>query len=131
MGFNVIDGVRQKFMHYEQDTETGLDYAGARYHSPMQGRFTSIDPVMISARAINPQSGIVTLTFLTGPQLWLIPAERSRRAPTVAARQNPGIVLVITRAKTSRNMTAVSSLREMQLPQPKLREMATGILTTN
>jgi RHS repeat-associated protein len=56
MGFNVIDGVRQKFMHYEQDTETGLDYAGARYHSPMQGRFTSIDPVMISARTINPQS---------------------------------------------------------------------------
>jgi RHS repeat-associated protein len=56
MGFSVTDGLRQKFTHYERDIETGLDYAGARYHSAIQGRFTSIDPVMISARTINPQS---------------------------------------------------------------------------
>jgi len=55
MGFNAIDGLRQKFTRYERDTETGLDYAGARYHSPTQGRFTSIDPVMVSARPTNPQ----------------------------------------------------------------------------
>jgi RHS repeat-associated protein len=36
---------RQKFTGYERDTETGLDYAGARYYASPQGRFTSVDPV--------------------------------------------------------------------------------------
>ena len=36
--------------------EAGLDYFGARYFSGAQGRFTSPDPLMASARASNPQS---------------------------------------------------------------------------
>ena len=39
------DGVRQKFDGYERDLEIGLDYAGARYYAPIQGRFASLDPV--------------------------------------------------------------------------------------
>jgi RHS repeat-associated protein len=35
--------VRQKFTSKERDSETGLDYFGARYFSSVQGRFTSPD----------------------------------------------------------------------------------------
>lgn len=50
------DGVRQQFTSYERDSETNLDFAEARYYSPTQGRFTSIDPMMASATPANPQS---------------------------------------------------------------------------
>ncbi len=44
------------FTSKERDAETGLDYFGARYFSGAQGRFTSTDPLMASARVGNPQS---------------------------------------------------------------------------
>ena len=48
--------MRQQFTLKERDNETGLDYFGARYYGSTQGRFTSVDPVFISARRmINPQ----------------------------------------------------------------------------
>jgi RHS repeat-associated protein len=53
---SAADGIRQKFTNEERDKETGLDYFGARYYASVQGRFTSVDPAMISARPINPQS---------------------------------------------------------------------------
>jgi RHS repeat-associated protein len=43
-GYGGSDGVRQSFTGYEKDDETGLNFAQARYHSPTQGRFTSVDP---------------------------------------------------------------------------------------
>ncbi|HWS99690.1 MAG TPA: RHS repeat-associated core domain-containing protein [Pyrinomonadaceae bacterium] len=49
-------GVRQQFTQYERDIETGLDYAQARYYAGIQGRFTSVDPLLASARLSNPQS---------------------------------------------------------------------------
>jgi RHS repeat-associated protein len=39
----IIDSVRQKFDGYERDPETEWDFAQARYHSSIQGRFTSVD----------------------------------------------------------------------------------------
>jgi RHS repeat-associated protein len=50
------DGVRQQFTSYERDTESGLDFAEARYYSSSQGRFTSVDPLMASASTANPQT---------------------------------------------------------------------------
>jgi RHS repeat-associated protein len=55
-GYQNNDGVRQRFTQYEYDSETGLDYAQARYYAGTQGRFTSVDPLMASAHAGNPQS---------------------------------------------------------------------------
>jgi len=37
------DDVRQKFTGYERDTESGLDFAQARYFNPLVGRFSSPD----------------------------------------------------------------------------------------
>ena len=46
----------QKFTSKERDTESGLDYFGARYYSGMQGRFTSTDPNPVSKENfVNPQ----------------------------------------------------------------------------
>lgn len=56
MGYGVVDGNRQKFTGYERDSETGLDFAQARYYSSTQGRFTSADPLMASASPLRPQS---------------------------------------------------------------------------
>jgi RHS repeat-associated protein len=50
------DSVRQHFTGYEADGETGLNFAQARYQSPVQGRFTSVDPLMASASVVEPQS---------------------------------------------------------------------------
>jgi len=50
------DSVRQHFTGYEADGETGLNFAEARYQSPTQGRFTSVDPLGASASVADPQS---------------------------------------------------------------------------
>jgi len=56
IGYGAADGIRKKFTGYERDTETGLDYAQARYFSSTQGRFTSADPLLASAKPADPQS---------------------------------------------------------------------------
>ena len=50
------DAIRQKFTNYERDNETSLDFAQARYHASVQGRFTSVDPLHSSATVDNPQT---------------------------------------------------------------------------
>ena len=55
MGYQA-DSVRQKFTGYERDTETDLDFAQARFYSNKQGRFTSPDPFLASAKISLPQS---------------------------------------------------------------------------
>jgi RHS repeat-associated protein len=43
-----------KFTTYERDSESGLDYAAARYYSSGLGRFMSLDP--LAGNSSNPQS---------------------------------------------------------------------------
>jgi RHS repeat-associated protein len=50
------DSVRQKFTGYEEDDETGLYFAQARYFASVQGRFTSPDPLLSSGTVSDPQS---------------------------------------------------------------------------
>jgi RHS repeat-associated protein len=48
--------VNQKFTGKERDSESGLDYFGARYYGSALGRFTSPDPKQFSTRTIaDPQ----------------------------------------------------------------------------
>jgi RHS repeat-associated protein len=55
LGF-VTDTARKKFTGYERDKDTGLDFAQARYYSPTEGRFTSVDPFGAGSNVHNPQS---------------------------------------------------------------------------
>ncbi|MDM7924263.1 MAG: RHS repeat-associated core domain-containing protein [Pyrinomonadaceae bacterium] len=45
------DGVRKGYTGYEKDTESGLDFAQARYYNSVHGRFTSVDPLTASSSA--------------------------------------------------------------------------------
>ena len=49
-GYGGTEKVRQKFVGYERDNETGLDYAKNRYYSSTQGRYTTVDPMPIKKR---------------------------------------------------------------------------------
>ncbi len=40
---------RRKYTGYELDNSTGLNYAGARYQNPGEGRFTSQDPLFVDS----------------------------------------------------------------------------------
>lgn len=52
----VSANLHQKFSGKERDSETNLDYFGARYFSGAQGRFTSPDPVFASPQKVaDPQ----------------------------------------------------------------------------
>ncbi len=55
-GYSIPSGTRQEFTSKERDIETGLDYFLARYYASFQGRFTSVDPITVTAyRLANPQ----------------------------------------------------------------------------
>jgi RHS repeat-associated protein len=57
MGFSTSgDTNRKKYTGYERDTETGLDFAQARFYSSVNGRFTSPDPFSGSAIIADPQT---------------------------------------------------------------------------
>lgn len=48
--------MRKDYTGYEKDTESGLQFAQARYYNTMHGRFTSVDPLTASASIKNPQT---------------------------------------------------------------------------
>jgi RHS repeat-associated protein len=55
--FDQPDGTTaMKFTGKERDSETGLDYFGARYFSGAQGRFTSADKPFADQNVFDPQS---------------------------------------------------------------------------
>jgi RHS repeat-associated protein len=50
------ESVRQGFTGYEEDAETGLDYAQARYYAISMGRFIQADPLFIELKRLaDPQ----------------------------------------------------------------------------
>ena len=59
LGLNCLTteiGVRQQFTSKERDSESGLDYFGARYFSGAMGRFTSPDAPFADQMPEDPQS---------------------------------------------------------------------------
>jgi RHS repeat-associated protein len=75
MGY-ATDCVRQRWDAYERDSETGLDFAQARYYASIQGRFTSVDPhniaqeVMATASANASEASEELAVYLSMPQQW-------------------------------------------------------------
>lgn len=56
LGYTDAEEPRKDYTGYEKDTESGLEFAQARYYNPGHGRFTSVDPLTASATIRNPQS---------------------------------------------------------------------------
>jgi RHS repeat-associated protein len=66
-----------KFTGKERDTETGLDYFGARYFSGAQGRFTSPDPISGTVlHILNPQRWNMYAYAVNNPLAYLDPDGR-------------------------------------------------------
>jgi RHS repeat-associated protein len=73
-GNSAADGVRQQFTDKERDTETGLDYFGARYYASVQGRFTGADPYDINFErqesADQEEADALFTKYIGQPQHW-------------------------------------------------------------
>ncbi len=50
------DNIRRKFNSYEKDNESGLDFAQARYHNSVLGRFQSPDNFLNDTQIVEPAS---------------------------------------------------------------------------
>lgn len=50
----LVGATKEGFTTKEQDTESGLDYFGARYYMPALGRWTSVDPLTDETAAWSP-----------------------------------------------------------------------------
>ena len=97
--YGASSSVHQKFTGYQRDTETGLDFAEARYYNQSHGRFTAVDPLLASGKSADPQTfnryayALNSPTNLTDPS-GLCPedvtTEPCEIAPTVAP-QSPEI----------------------------------------
>jgi len=74
---------RKKFTGYERDSETGLDFAEARYNSSTLGRFTSPDPLYFQlAMLANPQEFNLYSYARNNPLKWTDPdGERVKVVP--------------------------------------------------
>jgi len=79
----VTDSTRQKFTGHERDSESGLDFAQARYCSSATGRFMSADSVMGSMS--NPQSLNLYIYVLNNPLYYTDPTGHLPFPPLVIA----------------------------------------------
>ena len=55
-GYGEEDEIRQGYTGYEDDKESGLEFAQARYYNASHGRYTSVDPLTASASIRDPQT---------------------------------------------------------------------------
>jgi RHS repeat-associated protein len=76
------DNLRQKFTGKERDEETGLDYFGERYYSSTQGRFTTVDSLMASAKSSNPQTWSRYAYVLNNPLSYVDPTGEEEHPAT-------------------------------------------------
>jgi RHS repeat-associated protein len=71
LGYGTGDGIRQQFTAKERDTETGLDYFGARHYSGLQGRFVSRDPLNpLASRLKDEKSERSFRLYISQPANW-------------------------------------------------------------
>jgi RHS repeat-associated protein len=72
----LVDGVKLRFTGKERDSETGLDWFGARYFSGAQGRWTSPDLPFADQHPANPQSWNLYSYTLNNPLRYYDPNGR-------------------------------------------------------
>ena len=92
-------GRRSRDSGKERDTETNLDYFGARYFSGAQGRFTSADPTfMTKARIGDPQQWNLYAYTRNNPLKYVDPDGRDMQlAAGVSAKDRSYIVTNLAR----------------------------------
>jgi RHS repeat-associated protein len=120
------DTTRQKFTGQERDGETGLDYFVNRYCSPLQGRFTSADPTLLSVNAFNAQTWNRYSYVLNNPLayvdplgLWALQIETVYKTDAEGnqLRDKKGRLIVdhvnVTAVRTNKNDTGASLAKQL------------------
>lgn len=138
-GYSDLDVMRQKFTSYERDTETNLDYAQARYYANVQGRFTSVDPLLASASLTNPQSWNRYAYVLNNPMRFtdptgMVPQDSIKRnEPPPHPVQTPAPATVV-KEELNKRYEAVSTTGEVigiiQAPQGSF-SLLIGVINVN
>ena len=77
-----FDPTPRRFTGKERDTESGLDYFGARYYSGAQGRFTSADEPFADQSPDDPQSWNLYSYVRNQPLSFVDPSGRQGEFPT-------------------------------------------------
>jgi RHS repeat-associated protein len=81
-------GQPKRFTGKERDSETGLDYFGARYYGSKIGRFTTTDPVTdLKASLVNPQKWNKYAYGLNNPFRYVDPDGRQEAVAGIAAER--------------------------------------------
>jgi RHS repeat-associated protein len=93
VGNVAADGARHHFTSKERDIETGLDYSINRYYSWTQGRFTSVDPMMASARLSNPQTMNRYVYVVNNPLRYIDPDGLSDKDPWASLTRKEQLLL--------------------------------------
>ena len=88
--YGVASIVKQRFTGQMRDGETNLDYFNARYLSPNQGRFMSVDPANAGASTGDPQSWNAYSYTINNPLLYVDPSGLSYQ---ICAPNTPCITL--------------------------------------
>ncbi|MCU1266964.1 MAG: repeat-associated core domain protein, partial [Acidobacteria bacterium] len=109
-GYSGSDSVRQKFTSKERDNETGLDYFLARYYSSTQGRFTSVDPTLLSVQGVNPQTWNRYCYVSNNPLRFIDPLGLWELDPQVERDKNGHIKAVNLLVKKSKDGDNAGSL---------------------
>ena len=98
-----LSTIRHKFTGKERDTETGLDFFGARYMSSTQGRFTSVDPLRASAHIASPQTFNRYSYVLNRPTMAVDPDGLSTILVTVTQNGNAEPTAIVKLISTNQN----------------------------
>lgn len=73
-GYGADDGLAQKFTQNERDSESGIDFAQARYRDFNVGRFNSPDPLIFQfVMVVDPQRFNLYVYARNNPLRWLDP----------------------------------------------------------
>lgn len=99
----------RKFSGKERDSETNLDYFGARYYSGAQGRWTSVDPAMESEDVADPQTWNRYSYVFNRPLTLTDPDGRCPNCVSAAGGAGLGFVLgfdgsIVTQALAGQNI---------------------------
>ena len=84
--------VRQKFTGYEQDSETELGYAGARYFDSKVGRFMSPDDFLNDTKTDDPASWNLYVYVRNNPLKYVDPLGEEIRSVNLDSAQRQKLI---------------------------------------
>jgi RHS repeat-associated protein len=115
----VADSVRQQFTGHERDDETGLDFAQARHYASGQGRFTSIDPVMMASERIADPQQINLYGYVRNNPLKFVDPTGEKATVTVTVNNQEKTATVTIEASFAVYAAAGQGVTQQQLNEQK------------